>query len=83
MLYCLRLGWARSTGAAYDYSCRLVYVCIGQTVTTMSSAKTAVLVEISFGMWTELCPGNYATWKHGLLQERGILYWHQTAYCTV
>ena len=52
MLYCVWLGWARSTDAAYDYSCSLVYVYIGQTVITMSYAKTDLLVEISFGMWT-------------------------------
>jgi len=27
-------------------------VCVGQMVTTMSFAKTAELIEISFGMWS-------------------------------
>jgi len=46
-----------------------VFVCL--LILSVNHAKTAELIEISFGMWTCVGPENHGYWGIGITHEKG------------
>jgi len=53
----------------YNWRCLSVFVCL--LILSVNHAKTAELIEISFGMWTCVGPENHGYWGIGITHEKG------------